>query len=417
MAHVFEMLGKILPPLLFLASGVIAWQWLGKPVEKPKPVQVAELPIKAEVMELQPTDYQIWIESQGIVRAHYETTVTPLVAGVIVSIHSCFEDGAYFSQNDILAELDPADFQATLSAAEARLARAEAQLSQEQARSKQARLNWEDIGYEDEPSPLVLRVPQLKEAEASVKSSLADVDQARRNLERTKIRAPFAGRVKSRGVGLGQAVGASTALGVIFATDWAEVRLPIAPSQLSHVKLPTQEKDTPVEVELLDALNLSSAITWKASIIRTEGTLDNTTRELFAIARIEDPFGLQNPAQTQTPLRIGQPVRARIKGEKVEKAFVIPRTAMRGLNRVMMVLGTPPKLLRRTILPYWTNQHDFVAKEGFVAGETLCLSPLTYAPDGATVEIVQPAPADSAAEITEKNTSAADARKKSGNPS
>lgn len=387
------MLPRILPPILFIACGVAAWAWFGRPIEKPKPLLIKEAPIKAEVMELQTTDYQIWIESQGIVRAHYETTVTPLVPGMVVAIHSCFEDGAYFDKNEVLAELDTADFLASLAAAEARLARAEALLSQEQARAKQARLNWDDIGYDDEPSPLVLRVPQLKEAEAAVKSTNAEVDQARRNLERTKIRAPFAGRVKNRNIGLGQAVGQNTALGVIFATEFAEVRLPIAPAQLSHVKLPSREGDPSVDVELFDALNLGASATWKASIIRTEGTLDSTTRELFAIARIDDPFGLKRQiaeqSDTLAALRIGQPVRARIRGNHLHNVFVIPRSALRGINRVMMVEDTPPKLQRRDLFPLWSNANDFVTKEGLATGELLCLSSLTYAPDGALVEIVK----------------------------
>ncbi len=110
-------------------------------------------------------------------------------------MHPNFEDGAFFNKGDVLAELDPADLQAALTAAESRLARAEAALAQEEARAKQAKLNWEDIGYDEEPSPLVLRIPQLKEANAVITSARADLDQAKRNLNRSKIRAPFDGRV------------------------------------------------------------------------------------------------------------------------------------------------------------------------------------------------------------------------------
>ncbi len=391
------MFTRIVFPILLLACGVGAWVWLGRPVEKPKPVIAKELPIKAEVLDLKPSDYQIWIESQGIVRAHYETTVTPLVAGMVVAIHPCFEDGAFFEKDQIFAELDPADFLASLASSEARLARAEALLSQEQARAKQARLNWEDIGYEEEPSALVLRVPQLKEAEAAVKSANAEVDQARRNLERTKIRAPFAGRVKSRNIGLGQSVGPNTALGLVFATEFAEVRLPISPAHLSHVVLPSREGDPSVAVQLSDALDLQSSTTWKAQIIRTEGTLDSTTRELFAIARIDDPFRLKqqnsSPDQTLASLRIGQPVRARICGNVLNDVFVLPRNTLRGINRVLMIEGSPPKLKRREIEPVWSNADDFVVREGLRAGELLCLTSLTYAPDGALIEIVTKASA------------------------
>ena len=395
---------RVIAPLCILALGGGAWYYLGRPIEKPKPMKMPEQLIKAEVLEMKAVDYQVMIESQGTVRAHYVTTITPLVSGTVTVVHPCFEDGAFFEKDQVLAELDPADFEAALAAAEARLARTEAALSQEQARAKQARLNWNDIGYEEEPSELVLRVPQLKEAEASVKAATADLDQAKRNLERTKIRAPFAGRVKVRHIGLGQAVGASSALGDVFAADFAEIRLPITPSQLAFVTLPAEDTDTPVPVTLTDASGASSDKTWEAMIVRTEGTLDEATRELFVIARIEDPFGR---LKKSPPLSIGQPLRARIRGVMLEDVYVVPRKALRGVNRVYMVEEEPPVLARRSIIPHWSTATEIVVREGFTNGEKLSTSSLTYAVDGAKVEIVEP----TIEAISEEKTAASPAPK------
>jgi RND family efflux transporter MFP subunit len=201
------MLLRLLIPVVILALGALAAWRLGIPVEAPKPQPAPPQVLKTEILELQRTDFTVLLDSQGSVRAHYTTTITPQVAGNIIKIHDGFEDGAFFAKDDVLAELDPADFQVAVSAAESRLARAEAVLVQEEARAKQARLNWEDLGYDEEPSELVLRIPQLKEARATVDAAKADLEQAMRNLERTKIRAPFDGRVQQRTVGLGQAVG------------------------------------------------------------------------------------------------------------------------------------------------------------------------------------------------------------------
>jgi len=379
---------RVIVPLSILALGAAGWFYLGQPVEKPKPQALPEQCIKTEVLELKPRDYQVWIESQGSVRAHYVTTLTPLVNGTISVLHPCFEDGAFFEKDQVLAELDPADFQASLATAEARLARAEAALQQEQARAKQARLNWEDIGYEDDPSELVLRIPQLKEAQASVKAAAADVDQAKRNLGRTKIRAPFAGRVKVRNVGLGQAVGSNAALGEVFASDIAEIRLPISPAQLHFIKLPAEESDPPVAVNLTDASGAANDQQWQAHIVRTEGTLDEASRELFAIARIQDPFGR---SKKSLPLRIGQPLRAQIQGIMLQQVFVIPRKALRGVNRVYIVEQEPPVLKRKDIVPSWSTADEIVVRDGFVSGEKLSISSLNYAVDGAKVEIIAPA--------------------------
>ena len=95
----------------------------------------------------------------------------------------------------MLLELEEADFLTSVASAKANLAQAEAAHAQEKARSEQARLNWEDLGYDEEPNELVLRLPQLREAVARVNSAETLLAQAERNLKRSKIKAPFDGVV------------------------------------------------------------------------------------------------------------------------------------------------------------------------------------------------------------------------------
>jgi RND family efflux transporter MFP subunit len=355
-------------------------------VEEPQSRRREPQKLETSRLELKRTRFPVILETQGTVRAHHTTTLTAQVAGTVKTVGAGFEDGAFFEVGEVLLELDPADLLASLAGSESRLARAEASLAQEEARAKQARLNWEDIGYKDEPSPLVLRVPQLKEAHANVSAAKADLDQAQRNLNRAKIRAPFAGRVKSRMVGLGQAVGGTTALGEIFATDYAEIRLPLSAAQLSFVKLPTRDDDAPVNVTLTDALSTRSVPhTWAAKIVRTEGALDEASRELFAIARIDDPFGLEsgNPE-----LRMGQPVRAAVEGVVLDDVFVLPRTALRGVNRVFLIERENLTIQRTAVEVLWSTADTLVVRDGFQEGDWLATSRLPYAPNGAPVVIV-----------------------------
>ncbi len=216
-------------PILILIGGFVSWKVLGVPEKTPKPQKHGPQRLKTEKTVLNPTSYEIFLETQGSVQSQQATTITPLVSGTVRQINPAFEDGAFFKKGDILLELDPADLKTAVYASESRLAKAEAALIQEQARAKQAKLNWQDIGYTEEPSPLVLRVPQLREAQANVSAAEADLEQATRNLSRAQVRAPFDGRVEKRLVGLGQAVGAVTPLGEIFGTDTAEIRLPSRP--------------------------------------------------------------------------------------------------------------------------------------------------------------------------------------------
>lgn len=398
---------RLLIPFAILVVGALfAWR-MGVPIAEPTPEPAPPQLLKTEILELQRTSFPVMLESQGTVRAHYTTTITPQVAGVIEAISPTFEDGAFFKKDDVLAELDPADFKVAVSSAESGVAKAQAALIQEEARAKQARLNWDDLGYNEEPSDLVLRVPQLKEAKANVDAAQADLDQALRNLVRTKIRAPFDGRVQKRAIGLGQAVGGSTPLGEVFATDFAEIRLPLSPRQLAYVTLPTKDGDAAVKVTLTDAVAGENSSRWDATIVRTEGTLDESSRELFAIARIDDPFSVKSG---KTPLLIGQPVRAIIEGTKLNDVFVIPRHALRGVNRVYLVDRVNPMIQRTTIEPIWSTEEVLVVRDGLEVGDWLSITRLPYAPDEAPVEVVKPAPAPTG----EPTAAEASANKRSG---
>jgi RND family efflux transporter MFP subunit len=396
------MLVRILVPVLILALGFGAWKWLGEPIPEPKPEHHERQKLETTKLELHRTNFPVILETQGTVRAHHPTTLTAQVAGTVKTISPSFEDGAFFDEGDVLLELDPADLEALEVASQSRLARAEAALAQEEAKAKQAKLNWEDIGYTDEPSPLVLRVPQLKEATANVTAAEADLDQARRNLERAKIRAPFDGRVSARLVGLGQAIGGTTPLGEIYATDYAEVRLPLSAAQISFAKLPTREDDAPVKVTLTDALGApDDPHTWEASIVRTEGELDESSRELFTIARIDDPFGLEsgNPE-----LRIGQPVRAAVDGVVLEDVFVLPRNALRGVNRVYLIERPDQTIQRTDVVPVWSTPDALVVREGLKEGDWLATSRLPYAPNGAEVNVIEEVEAAEATEPASTTT-------------
>ena len=379
---------RLLLPVLILGVGVFGYLQLSIESEETKKPQGKPRPIKTQVVELVSQDYPTRIASQGNVRPHDQITLNSEVAGRIVLISPKFEDGAFFNKGDVLVELDPADFEATVANAEAQVARTTSAYALEKAQSDQARQNWERLSpnREEQPDPLVLRIPQLRQAEANVKSATAQLDRARRDLDRTRIRAPFDGRVRQRSVGLGQAIRINSTLGTIFASDYAEIRLPISGEDLPLLDLPESIGDPPVDVELRDSLNPENAVTWKAQIIRTEGALDASSLELFAIAKVDDPFGLRSG---KTPLRIGQPVSASISGKILEDVMPLPRLGVKRLNQVYLVDPKRLTLHNRTIQAVWSDAlHVLIRDPNIPDGMLLATTKLSYAPEGAKVEIM-----------------------------
>ncbi len=224
-----------------------------------------------------------------------------------------------------------------------------------------------------------------------MESAQAQLEQAQRNQERTKVRAPFSGRVRRRTVGLGQSVGPATPLGTVFAVDLAEVRLPIAARDLRFLSLPEGPEDPPLTVELRDALNPTGPV-WHASIIRTEGAVDTSSLDLFAIAQILDPFGRLSG---DLPLRIGQPVLALIPGHILENVIVVPRSAVRQLDRVFLIDTNDLTLHSHAIDPIWSDEERHIIRDPPNAhGAHLATTHLIYTPEGSKVEILAELSAD-----------------------
>ena len=397
---------RILAPLALLGLGIFGYSKLSIAVPEEAQPRRERKPVETRVLELKREDYRVKIPSQGNIRAHGLVNLTSEVPGKVQAIHPPFEEGAFFSKGDILLEINPIDLQVALISAQAQVAAAQLNLEKEEALAEQARLDWKDLGYEDEPSALVRREPQLKAARQSLLLAEAQEESALRNLERTKVTAPFDGRVLRRTVGVGQSIGPSTALAEIFATDYSEVRLPVSTLNLRDVTLPEDASDPPLAVTLRDGLDDQSSTEWSARILRTEGALDSSTLELFAIARIEDPFGLQSE---HPPLRVGQPVIAAIPGKTLKDVFVIPREAVSQLSRIRIVDPATLKLGSSYIRPLHSDDDSIIFRDPLLEnGTLLALTRLVYAPDGGGVIIIpeenDELPADSVpGEVTSVN--------------
>ena len=381
----FGILTRVALPVLMIAAGVYAYQQLAVEVEKEaEPPPPEQQQIRTRVAELIRQDYPVVINKNGIVQPHNEVLLSAEVSGQVVHISQRFEVGAYFSSGDVLVELDDRDYKNALAMAKAQYDGAAAALELAKLDlSRQQQLVRRDAAS---VADLNQAVATKAQAEASLDSAETAVKQAQQNLERTKIRAPFDGRVRQRELGLGQTVGVGTPLGLVFAVDFAEVRLPIAGPELQYLDLPEQAGDTPIDVELRDGINPANETVWQAQIVRTEGTLDENSLELFAIARIDDPFGLQTG---HPPLRIGQPVIGSISGKLLKNVIAIPRASIRQLDQVYLIDKETLKIQAKTIDPVWSDEQYLLIRDPDVeAGAFVATTRIVYAPDGAQVEII-----------------------------
>lgn len=244
--------------------------------------------------------------------------------------------GAFVEKGEVLFTIDPANYVANMRSAEAALAQAQANYQDAKARTEQARKDWKKIG-KGEPSDLVLRLPQLKQAEAAVQSAEADLMRARRDLDRTKVKANFDALIQSKMVGLGQFVNVGSQVATVYGTEYAEVRLPVPDQELAFLDVPDIDNPQQQPAVRLVGTYAGKEQIWFGKLVRTEGVVEQTNRLTYLVAQIEDPYNLENKRDNSTPLRFGTFVRAEIAGKEREGLIALPRQALYFGNTVLIL--------------------------------------------------------------------------------
>jgi RND family efflux transporter MFP subunit len=310
-----------------------------------------------------------YVYSQGSVKPRTETTLVAEVAGQIVSVSSNFIAGGFFRKGETLLQIDPSDYQTALLRAQANVAARKAQLADQQARSDQALKDWKNLGRRGEPSDLTLRKPQLAEALAAVQAAEAELKESERDLQRTRIKVPYDGLVRSKIVDIGQYVSPGTPLGITFAIDIAEIRLPLSGGDLTYLDLPSATRlDKAHRVPVtLSAETAGTSKQWQAEVVRTEGVLDESSRVLYAVAEFVDPYGVLGKS-TQAELKMGTFVRAEIQGLQVENVIVLPRAVLQA-NDTVLVANDDRKLEIRPVTVLRAEPQKVYISSGIEGGE------------------------------------------------
>lgn len=381
---------KYILPIVAIGVGVAGFAVL-KAAQTEVQTQTPERPAPhVSVMFVQPQTYSHEVHTNGTVVPRTETTLTSEITGRVVELHPSFVEGGFFSKDDVLARIDDTTYKAAVAQAEANLSRSNAQLMREEAEGALALREWEKYG-EGEPDALVLRKPQLAEAKANVLSAEVSLQKAENDLERAEIKAPYDGRVRAKLIEEAQFAGIGAAIGRIYATDFAEVRLPISAEEIGYLALPlgsTLDYDD----EAAPVVTLSASIgnrthEWAARIVRTEAEVDPQTRMYYAVARVKNPYSGEFPLLPNTF------VDATITGRNIEQVYEVPRRAIRPDGRVLIV-DKSSRLKHREVTVLRTTPQSALLTEGLEPGERIVISELELVvedmPVRATTSEVQP---------------------------
>ena len=375
---------RIVLPLVVVGAAIVGaftMYWNRTPVETQPRVFT---PTSVRVQEITLRDVALSVTSQGTVRPRTESQLVPEVAGRITWVAPSFAEGGFFESGDVLVRIDPFDYQQAIVSARSQLAQARLRLAQEEAEADVAVREWDALGRGD-PRALTLRKPQLEDARASVAGAEASLERAKRDLERAEIVAPYAGRIRQKNVDIGQFVRVGDAVATIYAVDFAEVRLPLPDEQLAYLDLPLSYRggaDQPQPNVTLRATFAGDAHEWQGRIVRTESEIDPVSRMVHAVAEVADPYA----PGSRPPLAVGMYVEAEIEGRTARNVAVVPRAALRGRDRVLVV-DADDRLRFREIDILRSTTDAIYVRGGLADGDLVVVSPLDTPTEGMAVQL------------------------------
>jgi RND family efflux transporter MFP subunit len=296
-----------------------------------RPLPTGKPPVNAAnvaVINAESGRYRAHLTVFGNAQARYNMTLQAQVAGEITTLSPSLETGQRVQQGDTLLQLDDRDYLSALSSARANLASAKVALLEEEREGAQAQAEWDAAGLDGDPdSELVFRKPQLAAAEASLANARSEVARAQRDLDNTRVQAPFNALVVARLVAPGSLVQTGTDLATLYSSDEIEITLELSSADWNNLPA-SLDPNQPWPVQLT-AVNGSGQ--WQGQVTRLALNLDETTRQRALVVTVQSPLD-QQPA-----LLPGTFVEAELTGVERDGLWQLPPSALSQRSEIWYV--------------------------------------------------------------------------------
>lgn len=261
------------------------------------------------------TDLPVVIEALGTVTPAATVTVRPQVSGTITQV--LFKEGQMVRAGQVLAQIDPRQFEMDLMQAQGALTRDEAQLAAARVTLARYRtLLVQDSIARQEVDTQAATVQQLQ---GTVMTDRAAVGTARLNLGYARIVAPVSGRVGLRVVDVGNYIGAGDANGVAVITTVSPIDVEFTVPQDDVPRIGARAATGAVLP--VTALDRTRTVTLdKGTFSTLDNVVDVGTGTVKAKARFANAGGALFPSQF---------VNVRLELDSIKGAVVVPATALR----------------------------------------------------------------------------------------
>jgi RND family efflux transporter MFP subunit len=372
----FAKLFKIILPVAVVAGGVFVALWY---VENPATVERRPAPppmaLPVETAVAESGDYTVVVEAMGQVIPATSAQIRPQVGGEIITTADGFVPGGFFAQDDVMLQIEPADYELAVKKQQALFQQAEAAYRLEMGRQEVAKNELEMLerttGKKPANTALALRRPQLDQARAEMEKVKADLDTAQLALSRTAVKAPFNALVTERRAVRGDRVAAQEIVATLAGTDeyWVELSVPLSDLRWLHFLAPAEI--------VLDGKRGAR----QAQLVRMTGRLDEASRLAGVLVAVADPMLLaKDAAITDFSMMLGDYVRVRIKGKQLTNTVRVPLAWLRDGS---IVWTAQDGLLKFNAVQILREDRDYAyIAEGLTAGDMVVTSDISVPVEG-----------------------------------
>ena len=383
------------------------------PVEKGRLVEA--FPAKTE-------NVLMVVESFGTVVPRESLKLVAQVRGAIVDISANFKEGTLIKKGTRLIQIDPRTYRLEVERRNVQIKQAEAELKRlkqevvnlnsrlkiaksdaglaknEYSRLKkliernviaQSQLDKSEQAYlasrerlQALENQMALIGPQREQLTAARDMATVLYEQAKLDLERSSIAAPFDGWVLERSVEVGQYVNIGQQLGSIYKSGKLDIEVRIPAKDFKW--FPTgPDQDTPIQADVLFD-NAGQQYTWRGIVARAKAMMDERTRTLPMVIEVDETAN-DGPGANYFRLRPGMFVTIRIKGKKVGNAFVVPRHVVYPGDIVYTVKENQLKINQVKILRSYKD--SVIIIKGLSEGDLIIKTPLSTVQEGMSLRL------------------------------
>lgn len=340
-----------------------------------------------DVVEVQKGTHQPVIKAMGTVVPARDIMLSPRVSGEIVSLSNAFTPGGYVQKGETLLQIDPRDYQNALEQRKSELEQIKSDLTIEMGLQQAADKSYKTYGdtLSEDNKARILRKPQLEAVKARVRSAEAAVEQAKLDLERTTVKAPFDAHILSRNVNIGSQIAPGNTLGRLVGLEeyWVEATVPL--SKLRWLTFPNNlnDKGSPVMIRNRTAWEDGEQRT--GYLHRQVGALQNQTRLARVLVSVPDPLARNSNRNNQSPLIAGSFVETSIQAEQLSDVVRLNRDYLRQ-SETVWVMEEGKLQVRNVTMKFQDATYAYIS-EGLNDGDQVVTTNLSTTSEGAPLRL------------------------------